>query len=352
MAGFPVYVLGGSGYVAGEAVRLILGHPHFELAGVASDGQPGSPVEAAFPHLAPLLQGQLFLSYEELPARAGGSAHAGVISAAPHGASAGIIARLLAQLEAKGTRASVVDLSADFRFADPAQYQSTYGHPHGAPDLQRSFTCAVPEHRQQADTPHVAHPGCFSTAILLASVPLLALELVEPRLWVSAVTGSTGAGRQPTDGTHHPRRHSDLYAYNPLTHRHAPEIEALARAASGVAGEFAFVPHSGPFARGIHATVQARLHKPAAADALRTQLREFYASSAFVSVVEACPRLKDVVSSNYARLGVASDGHNLVVTSVIDNLVKGAAGGGIQWLNRLLGFAETAGLTAPAAGWT
>lgn len=351
MSGFPVYVLGGSGYVAGEAIRLILGHPQLDLAGVASDGQPGTPVEAAFPHLAPRLEGQLFLSYETLTARAGRHTHCGVISAAPHGASAGLIASLLGQLGTT-TRVSVVDLSADFRFSDPGTYAHTYGHAHGAPDLQQDFTCAVPEHLPRANTPHVAHPGCFSTAILLASVPLLALELVEPHLWVSAVTGSTGSGRQPTEGTHHPRRHSDLYAYNPLAHRHTPEIAALARAATGITGEFAFVPHSGPFARGIHATVQARLRQPADAAALRGQLREFYAGSAFVSVVENSPRLKDVVASNYARLGVASQGHNLVVTSVIDNLVKGAAGGGIQWLNRLLGFEETAGLTAPAAGWT
>jgi len=351
MSGFPVYVLGGSGYVAGEAIRLILGHPQLALAGVASDGQPGTPVEAAFPHLAPRLDGQLFLSYETLAARAGGDAHCGVISAAPHGASAGLIASLLGRLGAK-TRVSVVDLSADFRFAEPAAYERTYGHAHGAPGLQQDFTCAVPEHLPKAGTPHVAHPGCFSTAILLASVPLLALELVEPQLWVSAVTGSTGSGRQPTEGTHHPRRHSDLYAYNPLAHRHTPEIAALARAATGVTGEFAFVPHSGPFARGIHATVQARLRQPVDVTALRNQLRDFYAGSAFVGVVENCPRLKDVVASNYARLGVASDGRNLVVTSVIDNLVKGAAGGGLQWLNRLLGFEETAGLTAPAAGWT
>ncbi|MGA1576656.1 MAG: N-acetyl-gamma-glutamyl-phosphate reductase [Steroidobacteraceae bacterium] len=351
MPGFPVYVLGGSGYVAGEAIRLILGHPQLQLAGVASDGQPGTPVELAFPHLAPRLDGQLFLSYEALAAQAAGHAHCGVISAAPHGASARLIASLLTQLGAT-TRVSVVDLSADFRFADPAAYELTYGHAHGAPDLQQAFTCAVPEHLPKAGTRHVAHPGCFSTAILLASVPLLALDLVEPQLWVSAVTGSTGSGRQPTEGTHHPRRHSDLYAYNPLAHRHTPEITALARAATGVTGEFAFVPHSGPFARGIHATVQARLRQPIDATALRNQLRDFYAGSAFVGVMEGCPRLKDVVASNYARLGVASDGRNLVVTSVIDNLVKGAAGGGLQWLNRLLGFEETAGLTAPAAGWT
>jgi N-acetyl-gamma-glutamyl-phosphate reductase len=98
----------------------------------------------------------------------------------------------------------------------------------------------VPEHLDRSPTPHVAHPGCFSTATLLASVPLLALDLVEPQIYVSAVTGSTGAGRSPIPGTHHPQRHSDLYAYNALTHRHAAEITALAATASGRAGRIAF----------------------------------------------------------------------------------------------------------------
>ena len=137
-----------------------------------------------------------------------------------------------------------------------------YKHAHGAPERIRDFTCAVPEHLKTLETPHVAHPGCFATSTLLASVPLLTLGLVEPTLFLSGVTGSTGSGRKPVEGTHHPVRHSDLYSYNALAHRHAPEVAACAKAASGVEAEFAFVPHSGPFARGIHMTVQARLKAP------------------------------------------------------------------------------------------
>src|SRR6202040_1101043 len=114
------------------------------------------------------------------------------------------------------------------------------------------FTCAVPEHLKTAPTLHVAHPGCFATAILLASVPLLKLGLIRPTLFVSGVTGSTGSGRKPVEGTHHPLRHGDLYSYNALGHRHAPEVVARAVSASGVEADFPFVPHSGPFTRGIH----------------------------------------------------------------------------------------------------
>ena len=115
---------------------------------------------------------------------------------------------------------------------------------------------------------------------------------------------------------------------------------------------FAFVPHSGPFARGIHVTVQAVLAKPASTAELLEQFKQFYAHSPFVSVSATAPRVKEIAGSNYARLSLASDGKTVAVMSVLDNLNKGAAGGAVQWMNRLQGLPETAGLTAPAAGWT
>ena len=348
----PAIVLGGTGYVAGELVRLLLGHPQLELVAVASDSQPGEPVAEAFPHLAVALGGMAFASQEEAAALAASLPRSAVLAAAPHGVSATLIDALLARAEAAGGRPTVVDISADYRFADPEAYARVYKHPHGAPARQAQFTCAVPEHLATAATPHVAHPGCFSTATLLATVPLLALGMIEPRVFVSAVTGSTGAGRKPVAGTHHPQRHSDLYAYSGLAHRHAPEIAALARAASGVGADIAFIPHSGPFARGIHATVQATLRRPMSSAEVTAGLRDFYGDSRFVRVLDVPPRVKDVVASNYAHLGAVADGRTVAVMSVLDNLVKGAAGGGVQWMNRLLGFDEAAGLAAPAPGWT
>ena len=130
------------------------------------------------------------------------------------------------------------------------------------------------------------------------------------------MTGSTGAGRSPVPGTHHPLRHSDLYAYNALAHRHGAEINALARAAAGREGQVAFVPHSGPFARGIHATVQARLAKPLDTAGAIAALRDFYAGRPFVRVLDEPPRMKDVVTSNYAHLSAATDGRTIAVMSV------------------------------------
>jgi N-acetyl-gamma-glutamyl-phosphate reductase len=245
-----------------------------------------------------------------------------------------------------------VDISADFRYPTAAEYESVYRHGHGAPSRVEEFTCAVPEHLDALHTPHVAHPGCFATAILLASVPLLSLGLAEPRLFVSGVTGSTGSGRQPTAGTHHPQRHSDLYAYNALAHRHVPEVRTLARAATGVEAEFSFVPHSGPFARGIHVAVQAVASQPITGPQLVGALREFYDQSVFVRVSGEAPHVKDVVASNFAQLSGVTDGRSVAVLCAIDNLTKGAAGGAVQWMNRMLGYEETAGLMQPAAGWT
>jgi N-acetyl-gamma-glutamyl-phosphate reductase common form len=345
-------VLGGTGYVAGELLRLIAAHPHLEVAGILSDSQPGTRVAAAFPHLQnayPELEFSDLAAIETLVGRTRTSA---LFSAAPHGVAAAIIDRLLDAAGKAGTRAHCVDISADFRFASAAAYESVYKHAHGAPARIAQFTCAVPEHLASSPTPHVSHPGCFATAALLASVPLLSLGLIEPRLYLSGVTGSTGSGRKPTDGTHHPLRHGDMYSYSALAHRHAPEIAACAELATGVGAEFNFVPQSGPFARGIHMTVQAALKNPLDGARARALLKDFYAKSPFVRVMDTAPRIKDVATSNYAHLTASTNGSSIAVMAVLDNLNKGAAGGGIQWMNRLLGFDERAGLRATAPGWT
>jgi N-acetyl-gamma-glutamyl-phosphate reductase len=351
-ARIPAIVLGGTGYVAGELLRLLAAHPHLDLAAVASDSQPDEPVAQFFRHLQPVLPHLRFAGHDEVVEYVTANPATAVFSAAPHGVSAGLIDTLLTAAEQAGTQPRVVDISADFRYRSAAAYETVYRHGHGAPGRIGQFTCAVPEHLNALHTPHVAHPGCFATAILLASVPLLSLGLVEPRLFVSGVTGSTGSGRQPTAGTHHPQRHSDLYAYNALAHRHTPEVRALALEASGVEAEFAFVPHSGPFARGIHVTVQATAVQPVTSHELVHALRDYYDQSVFVRVSGEAPRVKDVVASNFAQLSGVAHGGTVAVMCALDNLTKGAAGGAVQWMNRMLGVDETAGLMQPAAGWT
>ncbi len=349
-ARIPALIVGGTGYVAGELLRLTAQHPHFDFAGVASASQAGTAVAAAFPHLATVLGDQVFLDQAQLVARFPAGPLA-LFSAAPHGVSAALIAGLVADAAARGTELHVVDVSSDFRFADPAAFEAVYRQPHGAPALLGQFSSALPEHLPGTPTAHVGHPGCFATSMLLGMVPLLAGGYVEPAFTAVGVTGSTGAGRTPLATTHHPERHSNLFAYNPLRHRHGPEVTALCARLTGTVPVLHFVPHSGPFARGIHMTLQASLVRPMGDDALREALAAYYAASPFVRVVDGTPRIKDVAGSNHAHIGVATQGGHLAVFVVIDNLIKGAAGGAVQWMNRLFGLPEDAGLAAPAPGW-
>ena len=349
---YPAVVLGATGYVGGEFLRLIACHPDFELTAAVSESRAGDPVAGTFPHLAPVYGDLAFASHREWLDRVPAGSSLALFSAAPHGASAAMIADALTAAEAKGVDVHVVDASADFRYADAHAYESVYGAPHGAPGRLGDFVCAVPEHLTGTDAQHVGHPGCFATAVLLATVPLAQSGLTDNEFFVTGITGSTGSGRSPQPGTHHPERHSNLYAYKALSHRHAPEIENLALAASGNDVTINFIPHSGPFARGIFATVQARAEPGVSAQALGAAFEELYSNAPFVRIVEGSPRLKNVVASNMAEITWTLSGNTIVAMCAIDNLVKGAAGGAMQWMNRLFDLPETTGLTSVAPAWT
>jgi N-acetyl-gamma-glutamyl-phosphate reductase len=346
-------VLGGTGYVAGEVLRLLASHPEMHVAAVASTSQVDGRVAACFPHLAGLLPDDLVF---EGTAEVAGHFHRGepvaLFAATPHGSTATLLAGVLADAEAAGAKAHAVDLSADFRYASPAAFEAVYGRSHGAPQLCRSFVCAVPEHHTGAPPAHAAQPGCFTTVVTLAAFPFLALGLAEGGVFASAVTGSSGSGRSPVATTHHPERNGNMYAYAPLAHRHEPEMRALlAPACGGREPEVEFVAHSGPFVRGIHATLRLALTRPAPPAALVEAAGDFYRGCPFVTVSAEPPRLNEVVGTNRCRIGVTARGRTAVVTAVIDNLVKGAAGGAVQWMNRLFGLDETAGLRLAGLGW-
>ncbi|HEX2139591.1 MAG TPA: N-acetyl-gamma-glutamyl-phosphate reductase [Woeseiaceae bacterium] len=342
-------ILGATGYVGGEVLRLVSSHPHFTLSAAVSESRADEAIGAVFPHLSGACAGKRFAKPGEWIDALDRGSELALFSAAPHGASASIVADALELAGQRNLAVHVVDCSADFRYPDAAQYERVYKSAHAAPALLGQFSCGVPEHVGAIDSEHVGHPGCFSTAILLAIVPLAGLSTGP--MFVSAVTGSTGSGRSAQPGTHHPERHSNLYAYKPLAHRHAPEIERLAELATGTAVSVQFVPHSGPFSRGIYATVQAQLRGDVPADTVPQAFHEYYADAEFVHIVDGTPRLKDVVGSNDCHIGIAAANGTVVVTAAIDNLVKGAAGGAVQWMNRLWSLPETSGLLAPATPW-
>ena len=348
----PTVIIGASGYVGGELLRLIAGHPYFDLAAALSDSAAGKPVGDVFGHLAIACGGQHFVAHADWLDHVAPNSQLALFSAAPHGDSAAVIAGAIDACRKMGVDVHVVDSSADFRFARQEDWESVYNAQHGAPQLLDQFVCALPEHVDSVDVAHVGHPGCFATASTLATVPLIRSGLTEAEVFISGITGSTGSGKRPSAGTHHPERNSNFYAYKPLAHRHAPEVAALAEKAGGRETRVHFVPHSGPFARGIYITLQAKTRTPVSEERLRAVYVEAYRDAPFVQVVSGTPRLKHVVASNQCHINVATDGDTVVVMATIDNLVKGAAGGAVQWMNRLWALPETAGLDMPAPGWT
>jgi N-acetyl-gamma-glutamyl-phosphate reductase len=345
-------VLGATGYVGGELLRLIHGHPEFRLAAAVSGSCANQAIDSVFPHLTAAYSGTTFMGLDGWADRIEPGGRLALFSAAPHGVSATTVARALEIAAKRNLSVHVVDSSADFRYTDRRQFESVYALEHPEPSLLKRFHCAVPEHSPDITPQHIGHPGCFATAILLAAVPLVNTGLVNGPLFVSAITGSTGSGRSPQSGTHHPERHSNLYAYKPLQHRHVPEVVNLIADATGHAASISFVPHSGSHARGIYATLQTTLKDDTTTDQLRDTFAKFYDESEFVRIVERTPKLKNVVASNYAHIGVSANATSVVVMCAIDNLVKGAAGGAMQWMNRLWSLPETSGLLAPAPAWT
>lgn len=338
----PTVVLGGSGYVAGEILRILMNHPHFRIDSVVSSSHCGSRIDDIFPHLTGPAGDLVFEPTEEALPLIQGKRQVAVFSALPHGETAPILQRLLGS----GTEAKVVDMSADFRYRSSEAYQAVYGKPHPTPDMISAFDCVLPDLSSATPEKFLSHPGCFTTGVVLGLAPLMGL--IEPNVSVSAITGSTGAGQQPGAGTHHPHRQSSMWAYQPLTHRHVPEMKTLLGAEDL---SIAFVPHSGPFARGIHVTMFARLKPGVSEDQVQTAYDKMYANSPFVKASGRMPTVKEIVGSNRCHIGLAVADGQIVVTSVIDNLVKGAAGGAVQWMNRLFALDETEGLTHAVHGW-
>jgi N-acetyl-gamma-glutamyl-phosphate reductase len=345
----PTIVLGATGYVGGEVLRLLAMHPNLYLEAAVARSAVGQPLSQMFPHLTGIYDNIHFVGMDGITFKSGASV--AVFSCLPHGTGAAQIDQLIRAADNAGCEIRLVDLSADFRLESPELYLEVYGHEHQAKSRYEEFDCALPELTPGIPSRFIAHPGCFTTAATLACAPLLALGMTTGTFRISAVTGSTGSGRDPKDATHHPERHSNLSAYNPLLHRHTPEMEMLIARSAGESARVRFVPHSGPFARGIHATIFGELIRPMDAAAVTESVREFYEHAPFITVSNKPPRLKDVVGSNRCHLGVSVSETDVVIFSVIDNLIKGAAGGAVQWMNRLQGFPETAGLMIPALGW-
>jgi len=323
-------ILGASGYVGGELLRLIAAHPQLAVAKLYGESKAGQPIAAVHPHLGAAFPGSAFEKFDgdldgvDL-----------VFAALPHGHSQ----RLAGQVLDSGI--PFVDLGADFRLDDAATYERWYGHAHDAPELLGRFVYGIPELNRDAirDAKAVAAAGCYATAAILALKPLVDGGLVEAdSLIVDAASGVSGAGREAKEATGFSTVDGSFAAYGLLNHRHTAEMEMA------LGGTVLFTPHLVPMTRGILATCYGEAKGPC--DPLAA-LRDAYANEPFVHVTDQPPATKWVTGSNGLQLTARYDDRSgrVLALSAIDNLGKGAAGQMIQCANLMLGLDETAGLT-------
>lgn len=335
-----VAVIGAAGYVGGELLRLLQGHPAVTEWVATSRSQAGKPVGDVHPALAGSTDAR-FAGLSPAEAAAGRDV---VFLSLEHGESS----RLASEVFDAGP-GLVVDLAADFRIQDAALHRTWYGE-HPAPALVHRFRYGLADvlGTSLRGASAIAAPGCFATAAQLALYPLRGLALAAPPA-LFAVTGSSGAGALPKPTTHHPARAHNLFAYSVFGHRHEGEILEQWRAWTGRSeAAMRLMTHSGPFVRGIHLTLHATLATPLGAGGAQALLDDAWAGRPFVRVVENPPQLTHVVGTNVAIASAAQshDGREVQVLVVLDNLVKGAGGQAIQAMNLALGLEESAGLTA------
>jgi N-acetyl-gamma-glutamyl-phosphate reductase len=332
-----VAILGASGYSALELIKLLLRHPEVEITALTTRQTDARRLGEVHPSLA----GRLDLKLESItPGQVAERADC-AFCCLPHGASAAAVKQLLAV----GRR--VVDLSADYRLNDPAEYAKWYKVDH--PDAARmaATVYGLPElYRERIiGAKLVANPGCYPTSAALALAPLLKQGiLVTEGIVVDSKSGVSGAGREPKAHLHFPECNESVSAYSVGIHRHMPEIDQVLSDAAGTEVQTVFTPHLIPMDRGILSTCYAMPAVEVSADDVLSLLREFYAKEPFVRVSEALPTTKQVTGTNYCDLTARYVRGRVIVVSVIDNLIKGASGAAVQNFNLMHGFPETTSL--------
>jgi N-acetyl-gamma-glutamyl-phosphate reductase len=332
-----VGIVGGTGYTGVELLRLLAQHPNARLRVITSRTEAGTPVADMFPNL----RGRVTLDFA-MPSATTLAGCDVVFFATPNGVAMGEARALLDA----GVR--VIDIAADFRLRDVAQWEKWYGMKHACPELVAEAVYGLPEvNRERIRAARlIANPGCYPTAVQLGFLPLLEAGIIDTQhLIADAKSGVSGAGRRAEVHTLLAEASDNFKAYGIPGHRHQPEIvQGLAQFA-GVPVELVFVPHLTPMIRGIHATLYARLTAPAD---LQSLFEQRYRSEAFVDVMPSGshPDTRSVRGANVCRIAVhrPQEGDIVVVLSVIDNLVKGAAGQAVQNMNIMFGLPEGAGL--------
>ncbi|MCX5859027.1 MAG: N-acetyl-gamma-glutamyl-phosphate reductase [Proteobacteria bacterium] len=338
-----VAIIGAAGYTGVELCRLLAFHPQAKITGLFEARFLGKPVSELFPHL----RGQV-----DLPLRPFSLADVireaqVVFCGLPHGKSLEVVPPLIE------AGLKVIDLSADFRFADPKVYATWYQN-HTAPGLLAQAVYGLPEIFREKIRPAqlVANPGCYPTSVLLPLIPLARRGLIQAdSVIANSLSGTSGAGRTPNPELLFCEVTGGLKAYSVGTHRHAPEIETYLSVFSPAPVRILFVPHLMPIPRGILSTICFQTTRTVGDQDIYQFLQEDYQKEPFVRVLPPglLPNTRNVVGSNLVEIGIKHDPRTgkTVLVSALDNLIKGAAGQAVQNLNLLFGIPETTGLQLP-----
>jgi N-acetyl-gamma-glutamyl-phosphate reductase len=336
-------ILGAAGYTGGELLKILLRHPHAEIAHVTSQSSAGRKIEDVHPSLRGLCP--LTLEKPDRPNYKKIASDSEIVFLALPVGEASLVA---ANFVAKGRK--VIDLSADFRL-DKKTYHKFYLHKHGAPDLLKKAVYGLPELFRENihEFDIVANPGCYATAAILALAPLVKYRLVETdSIIVDAKSGVSGAGKKLELAYSFSEANENMTPYAVVHHRHTPEMEGVLSKLSNDEVTVTFVPQLAPMTRGILAICYAKAKKDV--DIKRTHQRfvEFFKNEPFIRVLESgfMPQTKSVLQTNFCDIGVAFDSRTdlVIIASALDNLVKGASGQAVQNMNLLFGFEETEGL--------
>lgn len=335
-------IVGATGYTGVELLRLLSVHPDVEITYVTSRSNAGSRVDAMFPNL----RGYIDIEFSD-PSTDALSECDLVFFATPNGIAMNHVPELLK------TNTKVIDLAADFRIKDVSVWSKCYGMTHACPDLISEAVYGLPEiNRDQLKTANlVANPGCYPTSVILGLMPLIESKLIDlDNIIADTKSGVSGAGKQANVGTLFSEMGESFKAYGVGGHRHQPEIAQILSQLSEQNVDLTFVPHLLPIIRGIHATIYSRTDVDA--HTMQTLYEKRYVNEPFVDILPqgSHPETRNVKSSNMCQIAIhkSADTSRLVVLSVIDNLVKGAAGQAVQNMNIMFGFDETTGLDRPA----
>jgi len=327
-------IIGASGYTGAQAIEIFMRHSQAKLTYLTALPEECGKVADVFPRF----RGRCGLEIEPLNMNKLIDSAKVVLCCLPHKVSMGFVPNLLK------AGLKVIDFSADYRIKDVDVYEKYYQPHTDRENLKQAVYGLCELNREKIKTAKlIANPGCFPTTFILGTAPLLKNKLVEGTVIVNSVTGTSGAGKNPSKNFHFPNMNENLFAYGVGKHRHQPEMEQIAGELAGKHVEVLFQPHVGPFDYGIMSTIYCQPKEKITAEKLTELYKEFYKNEPFVQVISAPPMLKDIANTNYCHIYPTICKDKIVIFSDVDNLIKGASGQAVQNMNIMYGFDETDG---------